>query len=149
MSEASDRTSKSMSGPEAKRAVEEAPRRLREALRENDRLRSVLTEIGAGWNKPAALLAETARAALSGEHPAPETVCEHEWIEVAGKRGVYKPGWFCPKCWTGQRERPSQLKAGAKCDHGVSMEADCAECDRIFLNPPRSESNGGADGPST
>src|ERR1700733_9410726 len=24
--------------------------------------------------------------------------CQHEWMEVAGKRGVYRPSFFCPKC---------------------------------------------------
>ncbi len=64
-------------------------------------------------------------AALWNKRAAPETGCAHEWIEVPGKRGLYKPSWFCPKCHTGQRERPAECALPAEkanLPQSVSME---------------------------
>lgn len=44
----------------------------------------------------------------------PKAECSHEWMEIAGKRGFYKPSWFCPKCQLSQPERPAHLNRPAE-----------------------------------
>ncbi len=79
-------------------------------LRHNGPGETLATPMADGYWTPWHL----AERALIFERGAPETGCAHEWIEVPGKRGLYKPSWFCPKCHTGQRERPAECALPAE-----------------------------------
>ncbi len=66
---------------------------------------------------------------------APEALaCNHDWIEVAGKRGLYRPCFFCPKC---HNAIVAKYRVGVDCVYCGNLRGDAHadDCPRRTLGP--------------